>query len=242
MSLTFRVAAYSDVGRHRTLNEDRYAMAPDLGLFLVADGVGGHRQGETASRLAALAAIEAVSVARKSRFGPGEIVRRAVELAHSRIGRAAEGASVSDAMGTTLVLALVTPGRRLALAHVGDSRAYLVRGEEIRRLTEDHSWVGELLKRRQITEAAAAGHPHRNVLTKALGMPGEVLPDFRELTLQPRDRILLCSDGLTGPLSDQEILSSILQSPRPEAACCRLVGSAIEKGGRDNVTALLLYG
>ena len=217
-------------------------MAPDLGLFLVADGVGGHRRGETASRLAALAAIEAVSAARESRLGPGEKLRRAVEWAHSRIGLAAAAATSSQAMGTTVVLALVTPGRRLALAHVGDSRAYLVRGEEIRRLTDDHSWVGELIKRRQITEADAAEHPHRNVLTKALGMPGPVLPDLRELTLQPRDRILLCSDGLTGPLSDQEILCSILQSPRPEAACDQLVGSAIQKGGQDNMTALLLYG
>jgi len=217
-------------------------MAPDLGLFLVADGVGGHRRGETASRLAAIAAIEAVSATQKSSLGPGEKLRRAVEWAHRRIGRAAEGASSLEAMGTTVVLALVTPGRRLAIAHVGDSRAYLVRGREIRRLTEDHSWVGELIKRRQITEADAAGHPHRNVLTKALGMPGAVLPDLRELTLQPRDRILLCSDGLTGPLSDQEILRLILQSRRPEAACDQLVSSALKKGGQDNTTALLLYG
>ena len=240
--MTLRAAAYSDIGCHRVLNEDRYAMAPDLGLFLIADGVGGHCSGQTASRLAAVSAIEAVTSAQATATEPAETLRQAVALAHSRIGQAAQDKADLCGMGTTLVMVLVTPGRRLALAHVGDSRAYLVRRGEIRRLTEDHSWVGELLKRRQITEADAVRHPQRHVLTKALGMPGTVLPDLMELTLQPSDRILLCSDGLTGALSDEEILVPILGSPRPETACDQLVRSAMEKGGDDNITALLLYG
>ena len=238
--MTLRAAARSDVGCHRTVNEDRYAMAPGLGLFLVADGVGGHRSGQIASGLAAEVTIATVESFRGDAIHPVEVLRHAVDRAHQEIGRRARKKSTLHGMGTTLVAALLTTENRMTLAHVGDSRAYLIRDQRIRQLTVDHSWVGEMVQRQHMTEADARAHPQRHVLTRALGMPGSARPDCLELTLQADDRLLLCSDGLTEPLGDDEILSHVLSAQSPESACDRLVHSAIEKGGLDNVTSLLL--
>ena len=240
LTVTLRAAARSDVGCHRVVNEDRYAMAPGLGLFLVADGVGGHRSGQIASGLAAHVTVATVREFRGDSIRPLEVLRHAVDRAHREIGRRARRKRALHGMGTTLVAALMTTENRITLAHVGDSRAYLIRDRGIRQLTVDHSWVGEMVQRRQMTEADARAHPQRHVLTRALGMPGSARPEFLELTLQADDRLLLCSDGLTEPLSDDEILSHVLSAQSPESACALLVHSAIEKGGLDNVTSLLL--
>ncbi len=143
-------------------------------------------------------------------------------------------------MGTTLVAILATP-ERVALAHVGDSRAYLVRGGRIRLLTDDHSLVGELLRRRQISEADAREHPHRHVLTRALGVAPAAQPDLAELTPAPGDTFVLCSDGLTTHLRDGEILDLVSQSGDDlQKSCDTLVACANERGGVDNITVVLV--
>ena len=238
-TLALRAAASTDVGRRRAANEDRYAMAPGLGLYLVADGMGGHRAGQVASEMAAEAAIRAVEALQGSTVSPAEKLRHAVDCANREIHTAALHDRELRGMGTTLV-ALLLGEERLALAHVGDSRAYLVRGDRIRLLTDDHSVVGELLRRQQISEADACEHPHRHVLTRALGVRKRAVPDLAELTLQPGDRVLMCSDGLTAHLRDDEILARVLATDEPQAACDLLIRSANERGGIDNVTALLV--
>ena len=237
--MILRAAASTDVGLRRQANEDRYAMAPDLGLYLVADGMGGHRAGQVASEMAAESAIRAVSALQGATVSPAEKLRHAVACANREIHTAALQTPELRGMGTTLVAVLVTEGR-LALAHVGDSRAYLVRNRRIRQLTDDHSVVGELLRRQQISEADAREHPHRHVLTRALGVRKSAVPDLAELTPHPGDQLLMCSDGLTAHLRDDEILEHVLQSEDPQAVCEDLVRTANERGGVDNTTVLLV--
>jgi protein phosphatase len=141
-------------------------------------------------------------------------------------------------MGTTMV-ALLAGEERLALAHVGDSRAYLVRGGKIRQLTDDHSLVAELVRRREISEVAARGHPHRHVLTRALGVRRSVEPDLAELTPAAGDTFVLCSDGLTGHVRDEEIADVASQDGDVESLCDQLVNLANSRGGEDNVTVIV---
>lgn len=237
--MILRAAASTHVGRRRQANEDRYAMAPDLGLYLVADGMGGHRAGQVASEMAAEASIRAVEALQGAEVSLAEKLRHAVACANREIHTAAHHEPELRGMGTTLVAVLLGE-ERLALAHVGDSRAYLVRNERIRLLTDDHSVVGELLRRQQISEAAAREHPHRHVLTRALGVRKTAVPDLAEMTPQPGDAVLMCSDGLTAHLRDTEILEYVLSVEEPQAACDRLVEAANERGGIDNVTVLIV--
>jgi len=237
--MMLRAAASTDVGRRRQANEDRYAMAPDLGLYLVADGRGGHRAGQVASGMAAESAIRAVEALRGASVSLAEKLRHAVACANREIHEAALQEPELRGMGTTLVAVLLGE-ERLALAHVGDSRAYLIRNERIRRLTDDHSVVGELLRRQEISEAAAREHPHRHVLTRALGVRKSAVPDLAELTPQRGDVVLMCSDGLTSHLRDDEMLEHLLSVDDPQATCDRLVAAANERGGIDNITVLVL--
>jgi protein phosphatase len=142
-------------------------------------------------------------------------------------------------MGTTVV-SLLAAGGRVALAHVGDSRAYLVRDGRIRQLTDDHSVVGELVRRREITELDAREHPHRHVLTRAVGVRREVAPDLAELTSSPGDLFVLCSDGLTGLVRDEEIAEAASTGTDLDAICAQLVDLANERGGEDNITVVLV--
>jgi len=237
--MILRAAASTDVGLRRQANEDRYAMAPDLGLYLVADGMGGHRAGQVASEMAAEAAIRAVQALQGATVSPAEKLRHAVSCSNREIHAAAIGSSELSGMGTTLVAILVTE-ERLALAHVGDSRAYLVRHGRIRCLTDDHSVVGELLRRQQITEADAREHPHRHVLTRAVGVRQGTVPDLAELTPQAGDTVLMCSDGLTAHLQDEEILALVMSQEDPQLACEALIHTANHRGGVDNITVLIV--
>ena len=142
-------------------------------------------------------------------------------------------------MGTTFV-GMLFGGERLALAHVGDSRAYLLRQGRLRGLTDDHSIVGELLRRHEISEADAAQHPHRHVLTRALGVRPRIEPDLAEMTPQERDVFMLCSDGLTTHVEDDEIAERVADEEDLEAAASGLVDAANRAGGQDNITVLLV--
>jgi serine/threonine protein phosphatase PrpC len=231
----------SDVGLRRRVNEDRYAMAPDLGLFLVADGMGGHRAGQVASQLAAETAIRATQTLEGAPVSPSEKLRQVLACSNREIFAAAQAQPELGGMGTTLV-ALLADGDRVALAHVGDSRAYLVRQGRIRCLTDDHSLVGELLRRREISEAAAREHPHRHVLTRALGVRPAVEGDLMEMTPQDGDVFVLCSDGLTNHVQDEEIAMALQSESESELQQIGdvLVSWANDRGGLDNTTVVLV--
>ena len=142
-------------------------------------------------------------------------------------------------MGTTLTSALIRDGTMI-LGHVGDSRAYLLHEGALRQLTDDHSWVGEMVRRGELTAAEAAVHPHRSVITRALGTEGEPTPDLLEIRLEPGDRLLLCSDGLSGMVSDETIQEVLRQPDGPQAVADALVQAALEGGGEDNVTVVVV--
>jgi protein phosphatase len=163
-----------------------------MGLFVVADGMGGHRAGQLASRLAAEASVRALDALQGSESTLTEKLRCSVAAANREIYSTAQVKPEYQGMGTTVV-SLLAEGGRVALAHVGDSRAYLIRGGRIRQLTDDHSVVGELIRRNEITRSAARSHPHRHVLTRALGVRRETVPDLAELTSMPGDLFVLCS-------------------------------------------------
>jgi protein phosphatase len=238
-SMQLSAAARSDLGRRRPANEDTYALAPELGLYLVADGMGGHRAGQVASGLAARAAVASLRVPREAPSGAVERLRACVVAANAEIVASSRAKPELAGMGTTVV-ALLAENARVALAHVGDSRAYLVRGKAIRRLTEDHTLVGELVRRGEISERAAASHPQRHVLLRALGVRRNVDPDMLELAPEPGDRYLLCSDGLTGHVADEEIAELVSEEADLDAACESLIDLANRRGGDDNITVVLL--
>jgi protein phosphatase len=232
-------AACSDVGRRRETNEDRYAVEPELGLYLVSDGMGGHVAGQIASELATEAAVRAIKSLEHVPATLTERLRYAVARANQEVHLEAREKPELAGMGTTLVALLAREGR-VALAHVGDSRAYLVREGQIRQLTEDHSLVGELLRRREITEKVARKHPQRHVLTRALGVREVVEPDLAEMSSSSGDVFVLCSDGLTNHVRDAEIAEMIAEETDLESACKRLVDLANDRGGEDNTTLVLV--
>lgn len=237
--MELRAAGHTDTGLTRAGNEDAYFCGETV--FAVADGLGGHQAGEVASAIA----IEPVAALDGRRFeetaDAREAVAAAVADANRAVWRSAEADPAHAGMGTTLTAALVH-GDAVLLAHVGDSRAYLRRGAEgLARLTSDHTPVEEMVRAGQLSAAEAARHPERSVLSRALGLEPEVEVDTPDpLGLRPGDRVLLCSDGLTEPLSDDEIAGILDRNPDTGAACRALVDAANERGGPDNITVVLL--
>ena len=237
--MLIRSAASTHVGRRRQTNEDCYAIVPELGLYLVADGMGGHKAGRVASQFASEAAIRTVEALQGAAVRLAERLRRAIACANREIFTAAEAKPELSGMGTTFV-GLLFGGERLALAHVGDSRAYLLRQGRLHGLTNDHSIVAELLRRREISQADARLHPHRHVLTSALGVRARVEPALAEMTPQAEDVFLLCSDGLTTHVGDAEIAERVSGEVDLEIAAAGLVDAANRAGGIDNTTVLLI--
>lgn len=232
-------AARTDVGRRRTVNEDCFALASGAGLYLVADGMGGHTAGQLASRLATGGTVQALRRVAGAEASLTEKLRYCVASANREVFDTAQRKPELKGMGTTLVALLAGHGR-IALAHVGDSRAYLIRAGRIRQLTDDHSLVAELVRRREISEVAARGHPHRHVLTRALGVRRAVEADLAELTPATGDVVVLCSDGLTGHVEDAEIARCVSADDDLESVCQRLVDLANDRGGEDNITVALV--
>ena len=236
--MIIRASAATDVGLRRKHNEDRYALAPDHGFYLVADGMGGHTAGQVASQLASEAALRAIQALDGASATLAEKLRYAMAAANREVFETAREKPEYAGMGTTVV-AVLCDGSRAALAHVGDSRAYLVRGGRIRQLTDDHSIVGELLRRNEISEDAAREHPHRHVLTRALGVRDSVEPDLAEITPEQGDVFVLCSDGLTNHVEDHEIAKAVREMSELQETCDALVDLANHRGGEDNTTVLL---
>lgn len=238
-----RFGAASDRGRSRIRNEDSYWCSPPW--FVVADGMGGHIGGDLASRLA----VEAVMGVARSQPAPSgsgdagaaeEAVRLAMKAANRAVwekGRASGGRG----MGTTLTTVLILP-ERAVIGHVGDSRAYLFRRRSLSLLTVDHSVAGELVRSGTLTRAEAERHPHRHVLTRAVGLAPDVEHDLIETDWRPDDAMLLCSDGLSAVLGDAEIAAALGGAADPQAAVERLIAQANDRGGPDNITAVLVLG
>ena len=225
----------TDPGKVRQNNEDALLVGDgkDETLFVVADGVGGFEAGEVASSLA-------VDVLRG--LESGDSFERAIEEANRRILAAGRDDERLSGMGTTVVAVRFGGTRRepvVELAHVGDSRAYLVRGGELKPVTEDHSLVADLVRSGDLTRDQAAEHPQKNLITRALGAEDEVEVDTTVLPVEAGDRFVLCSDGLTDMLSDAEILDLLERDEDADASARRLVHAANSRGGEDNITVVL---
>ncbi|MDP9067737.1 MAG: Stp1/IreP family PP2C-type Ser/Thr phosphatase [Actinomycetota bacterium] len=228
------VAAKTDVGRVRQGNEDSYLVAEPL--FAVADGMGGHLGGEIASETAVDTITErARAEAPQDAAGLGALVR----AANSAIWEKAQGDPNLHGMGTTCTLALVRDGE-LHLAHVGDSRAYLLRAGELSQLTDDHTLVSRMVREGRLSAEEADRHPQRSIITRALGVDADVEVDEMSLGIEEGDRFLLCSDGLTSMIDFQEVHNVLGREHDPQSAVDRLVELANEAGGEDNVTVVVI--
>jgi serine/threonine protein phosphatase PrpC len=243
--LRLEVAELTDVGRRRDSNEDNLTrlvpkdqkiLEQKGAIFVVADGMGGHAAGEVASEIAVETIREEYYESEQE--GTPETIAYAIKQANQVIyDRATEQAGRAG-MGTTCVVAVVR-GALVYLANVGDSRAYLVRDGQIRQLTHDHSWVAEQVRAGMLTDEQARTHAHRNVITRALGTQPEIQPDLFIQPLQDGDLLLLCTDGLSGCVSDEEI-NRILNSTSLQEGVRTLIAQANEQGGPDNITAVLV--
>jgi serine/threonine protein phosphatase PrpC len=232
-----RVSSLSDIGLVRKTNEDNHLVQKEKGLFIVADGMGGHKGGQLASTLA-IQTIEGFLQSEDKFENKGVALCLALKAANEKIFREA-AISDNQGMGTT-VTAMKILNSRAYIAHIGDSRAYLIRNNQISLITNDHSLVGELIRSGEITQEEALVHPHRNVLIRALGTEVDVDVDLIELDLLPNDILLLCTDGLSNFVRDEEILKIITQHSIHESTRY-LVKRAIELGGLDNITVVLVH-
>jgi protein phosphatase len=232
------VAAHSDPGRKRTANEDFFAVDEKLGLFVVADGLGGHVAGRRASELGVGVFVE--TVAAENEDPPLARLRGAFAHANAAIRSLAERDPQLRGMGTTLA-ALWLRGEEALVAHAGDSRLYLFRSGALHALTLDHSLVGERVARGELTSEQARVHPSRHVITRAVGVLESVAPDVASLKPQPGDVFVLCSDGISGQLTDGEIRDCLLECQLDLSRASReLVDLANARGGEDNSTVILV--
>ncbi|MDF2445804.1 MAG: protein phosphatase [Moraxellaceae bacterium] len=230
-------AGSTDTGRQRDHNEDAYALAPELGIAVLADGMGGHNAGEVASEMAIGTTISILS--QTQGLGARDRLETAIQAAHAGIREKAAISSRYHGMGTTVVAVLVD-GDTLAVGHVGDSRLYRLRKGELAALTRDHSLLQEFIDKGLYTPEEAREKVARNILTQALGLEESVRVDIGEFPLQAGDRYLLCSDGLYEMVSDSEI-AALLGRRMPLAdICTALTELANAKGGKDNITVVVI--
>ncbi len=238
-------------GLRRDGNEDTYCSRPDLGLFLVADGMGGHAAGEVASRLAADAIERFIDDTRDSDLNQtwpfpyeaaisldGNRMKAAFLLANRRLSAAMAETEALKGMATTASGVLVG-AESAVVAHVGDSRVYLLRGGALRQLTRDHSWVGDQVRSGAMTDAEARQHPWRNVVTRALTGGDDPEVDVEDLPVEVGDRLLICSDGLSTVVTNEKI-AALLSATDLEKVCQDLIAAANAAGGPDNITTVVL--
>ncbi|BAS27442.1 Stp1/IreP family PP2C-type Ser/Thr phosphatase [Limnochorda pilosa] len=228
-----RVGAVTDRGQLRPNNEDGYRVRGSLAA--VADGMGGHQAGEVASSVA----LDVLFAHPLDGVAPGEALRAGVREANRRVHALSLARPEYAGMGTTLTAARLVGGRWW-IAHVGDSRAYLFRRGDLRQVTRDHSVVAELLALGQITAEEARAHPQRNLLTRALGLEADVEVDLYSLPAVAGDRLLLCTDGLTGVVQDDVVREILVREDPPDVQARRLAGKAHDRGAPDNVTVVIV--
>jgi serine/threonine protein phosphatase PrpC len=235
-----RSAGESHIGKVRTANQDVLLLEPGLGLYAVLDGMGGHSAGEVASRLARDGIRDFVQHHPCTALSARELLEAAIRAASAEVCSDGQRNLERRDMGTTVVACLMIDGHRATIAHVGDSRAYLWRDGELQPLTRDHTLVQELVERGLLSAAAAERHPYRNMLTRHLGAKTEIQIDCVDLDLQPRDRLLLCSDGLYGYAATEAIQGLLGSGKTPEHVVRDLIELALNGGGGDNVSALVI--
>jgi len=245
-------AVLSHPGLRREANEDSVCARKDLGLYIVADGMGGHAAGEVASRMAAQVIETFINDTREADVNTtwpfpydanlsldGNRLTAAFRLANRRLTTAMENDEALRGMATTAAVLLANKGKPV-VAHVGDSRVYLYRGGALTQVTQDHSWVTEQVRAGVLTESDARHHPWRHVVTRALSGGDDPEVDVRELDVQVGDRILLCSDGLSGVVAPDKLAGILGRSGPLEQTCQDLVDAANEAGGPDNITVAML--
>jgi PPM family protein phosphatase len=238
-----KIVAYAktDVGRWRPANEDSHLVLTQAAVYAVADGMGGHAAGEVASRIAVDTLAAIADEPGQDPVTTGEMLARAVNQANEAIAKAASDTPDYAGMGTTCtVIAFTGNGTAGAFAHVGDTRLYRLRGGALQQITRDHTWVQDQVSHGNLTPAQARSHPLASMLSRALGTQEEIEVDVGSLEPNPGDVYLLCSDGLTNMLTDDLIKEFLVTHPEPKAAAERLVDEANDRGGRDNITALVV--
>ena len=233
----------TDTGIARLVNQDYvYANEDGIGelpnLFIVADGVGGHNAGDYASRFCVETFTEIIERTEVSQ--PVGAISQGILLTNERLLKEADSNPELKGMGTTFVVATVI-NNNLYVANIGDSRLYLIRNKNIRQITEDHSFVEEMVRNGEIERDKARFHPNKNIITRALGAGESVIPDYFEVELSPEDVVLMCSDGLSNMMDDMDILSVVNRYNEDiESACLELVNKANENGGKDNISVVML--
>ena len=231
-------ACATDKGKLRTVNEDSMLCMDDLSFYMVADGVGGHNSGEIASKLAVelmKAHLTANPPDRVEESDLSDFFNRRLREVNKEIYTRAASVKENTGMATTAVMLLIRQ-KRAYIINIGDSRAYLFRKGRLQRVTEDHTYVNELLKQGRISKAEAEVHPKRNMITRALGSEETMIPDFYQLNLTIGDRILLCTDGLYNEVTDEEICVMVESKSNSEELVLALIRSACDNGGKDNIT------
>ena len=233
--------ALTDVGQRRKINQDCvYASVVPVGnlpnLFIVADGMGGHKAGDFASRFAVNAVRESIGASQET--NPIKLIRDAIELANRGILRESDEHEEMRGMGTTIVVTTIID-RYAYTANVGDSRLYLL-GDSLKQITKDHSLVEEMVRLGEITEAEARNHPDKNIITRAVGATPNVDIDFFDYKVEPGGMILMCSDGLSNMVEDEDIRRILRRTISIEEKARVLVETANENGGKDNIAVILV--
>ena len=234
----------TDKGLVRANNQDTYRTEiteDGLGLIVLCDGMGGARAGNIASERAAERFMERIRTADPAKADTdtlSQIVEQAVEQANTEVFELSQSSPSYNGMGTTLVGGICVDDR-IVLANVGDSRAYVIDGKNIAQMTEDHSLVAEMIRSGRLTPEDARHYPGRNLITRAVGVEERVQADFYEITLHEGQTLMLCSDGLSGMITDEQIADIISQAESKEEACDKLIEAACNGGGSDNITVVL---
>jgi len=239
-----RFAAGTDTGLIRDTNEDSYRIIPESSqnpcVAIIADGMGGHNCGEVASKMA----VDYISdfIERKGSLlfscpNVGEEIRKLVGEANTAVFEASLARPEASGMGTTLTMAVIV-GSRVTVAHVGDSRLYMARSDTMRQMTQDHSYIEELIKNGTLTREEAERHPRKHVITRAIGSSKDLEVDILDFEIQKGDILLLCTDGLTNMICENEIYN-IIKECEPQKACEKLIEAAKSKGGEDNITVIV---
>lgn len=239
------ICACSDVGKVRDINQDAYFYLEDerLPIFIIADGMGGHKAGEVASNTAISTIISYYeknkeSIINKEKFIP-EFINESIALANEKLIEESENDEELKGMGTTITMCIVLE-QEIYIGHVGDSRAYLLRDNELIQITQDHSLVGELLRTGSITKEEAINHPKKNIILRALGTNADLKVDIFTRDLKKDDKIILCTDGLTNMVSEERIKDTVINKEDQSSVCTELVNISNELGGIDNTTIMLI--